>query len=321
MSTPVVRARTHLFAVAGAIAIAVGVASPLAVRQASAPTQRQPSPDGTALYATSCSSCHGTDGKGTSDGPTLLDEGPAAVDWVLRTGRMPLHAPGDQAVARSKPSYDRAQIDAIISYLRSLGMKGPAIPEVDLSGADIVNGGEIFSRNCASCHQAVAQGGAVNGGRDAPSLQSTDALTIAEVLRVGPGVMPNFSGFDRAQVADVSAWVTQVGQKPDDRGGAGIGHIGPIAEGLVIWLVIAVGALGALRWIGDKTPNQLGPGLTAMAVAPRPGTAERSTADPVSAAGIVDEKKSSTSRFGSWLVLLTLGGVLVVQWMRNWRNR
>ena len=40
---------------------------------------------------TGCASCHGVDGEGVEDrGPTLRTEGRAAVNFVLRTGRMPL---------------------------------------------------------------------------------------------------------------------------------------------------------------------------------------------------------------------------------------
>ena len=49
-----------------------------------------------ALYEANCSTCHGLDAAGTTNGPSLVTVGPAAVDFMLRTGRMPLANPGDQ---------------------------------------------------------------------------------------------------------------------------------------------------------------------------------------------------------------------------------
>lgn len=237
--------------------IAVCLAVPLLVAFVGSSTRsaarvQAADPDGAALYDAGCTSCHGDDGRGTDDGPSLLDEGPAAVDWVLRTGRMPLPDPDRQAIARDPARYDRAEIDAIIDHLTSLGMEGPAIPDVSPDDGDVARGGDLFRRNCAGCHQVLGQGGVVNAGRAAPSLQSVDATTIGEVLLVGPGVMPDFSEFSDQEVDDLAAYVLGVAQEPDDAGGLGIGHIGPVTEGFVAGLAL-VGAVLVLRWIGTRT--------------------------------------------------------------------
>jgi ubiquinol-cytochrome c reductase cytochrome c subunit len=239
----------------------VCLALPVLVGVSAAGTQPAPppgdagagSPDGAELYDTACTNCHGDDARGTERGPSLLDEGPAAVDWVLRTGRMPLFAVDHQAVPRDDRRYDRADIDAIIDHLRSLGMRGPDIPEVDVGSGDVGRGGELFRRDCAACHQVLGQGGVVNDGRDAPPLQTVDATTIGEALAIAPGVMPSFAHLDDQEVADVAAYVLRVAQEPDDAGGAGIGHIGPVAEGFVAGLVLAGVVLVVLRWIGTRT--------------------------------------------------------------------
>lgn len=44
--------------------------------------------EGKKLYAVGCSSCHGTSGQGSSDGPSLVGVGSAAVDFQVGTGRM-----------------------------------------------------------------------------------------------------------------------------------------------------------------------------------------------------------------------------------------
>jgi hypothetical protein len=55
-----------------------------------------------------------------------------------------------------------------------------------------------------------------------------------------------------AQLASVARFVLST-RSPDDRGGAGIGHVGPIPEGLVVWLVGMVAVLGAARLLGERT--------------------------------------------------------------------
>ena len=44
---------------------------------------------GRALFESSCSSCHGLDAQGTSQAPSLIGAGAAAVDFQMSTGRMP----------------------------------------------------------------------------------------------------------------------------------------------------------------------------------------------------------------------------------------
>ena len=48
---------------------------------------------GRAIYLQSCAACHGQQGQGTVDGPSLQSSGAAAADFMLRTGRMPLNRP------------------------------------------------------------------------------------------------------------------------------------------------------------------------------------------------------------------------------------
>src|SRR5712664_2121973 len=44
---------------------------------------------GHALFITSCSSCHGLNAQGTTQAPSLIGAGSAAVDFQMSTGRMP----------------------------------------------------------------------------------------------------------------------------------------------------------------------------------------------------------------------------------------
>ncbi|HEY7361185.1 MAG TPA: c-type cytochrome, partial [Streptosporangiaceae bacterium] len=60
---------------------------------ASAATPGGPSPadiaQGKAIFADTCSSCHGMNAQGSAAGPSLVGVGAAAVDFQMSTGRMP----------------------------------------------------------------------------------------------------------------------------------------------------------------------------------------------------------------------------------------
>lgn len=207
--------------------------------------------EGRQLYATACVTCHGEDAAGTDQGPSLLDEGPASVDFVLRTGRMPLPDPRLQPV-RGAVEFDEQEIAALIAYLRTMGVDQPEIPHPDPEAGDVARGGEVFRANCATCHQAAAAGGVLTGGRTVPSLAVSSPRDVAEAMLIGPGAMPRFSGFDAATVDDVSAYVRYL-QTSGDPGGAGIGRVGPFAEGLVAWAVGLAGLVLIARWIERGT--------------------------------------------------------------------
>lgn len=195
--------------------------------------------DGEQLFGVGCASCHGAAGEGAPNGPSLTAAGAAAADFYLRTGRMPFAGqPGDQA-QRKPPAYDDASIRALTAYVASLG-DGPPIPEAHPAGALLPRGNELYVANCAACHGATAHGGAVGGGNIAPALDAADALTIAEAMIIGPGQMPIFD----LPAEDRDAIVTYVEQlrAQADPGGLEIGGIGPVAEGLVAW-VVGIGAL------------------------------------------------------------------------------
>jgi ubiquinol-cytochrome c reductase cytochrome c subunit len=55
------------------------------------------------------------------------------------------------------------------------------------------------------------------------------------------------------QVADIVAYVAGPIQRPNNRGGLGLGGIGPVAEGFV-GLLIGVGGLMLVAfWLGDRS--------------------------------------------------------------------
>jgi ubiquinol-cytochrome c reductase cytochrome c subunit len=55
----------------------------------------------------------------------------------------------------------------------------------------------------------------------------------------------------QADLDDLAAYVGYTA-KPDDRGGWGIGNIGPVPEGMITWLLAAVALLGIARALGER---------------------------------------------------------------------
>lgn len=203
------------------------------------------------LFQNGCSTCHGVDGKGTKDAPSLIGVGAAAADFYLSSGRMPLGAPVAQA-PRKKVKYSKEQIAAITAYVASLG-PGPEIPAVDPKQGNLVEGQEVYANNCAACHNSQASGGALGRDYYAPRLFKPTATQIAEAVRVGPGAMPVFSS-DQLSDEQVNSLVKYIEHIRDNNthGGLHIGRVGPVTEGFVAWIV-GLGLLLALtRWIGTR---------------------------------------------------------------------
>lgn len=218
---------------------------------------RAPLDEGRRLYLESCSSCHGPDGEGGRlpggvEAPSLRGVGAASVDFFLSTGRMPLSDAKSQAL-RKPPAFDARQRAAIVAYVTSLAPGGPAIPDVDPDTASITRGADLFLTNCAACHNAAAVGGALSYGNFAPSLHPATPVEIAEAQRIGPGNMPVFGPetLSDAEVNDIVRYVTYL-HDPDDPGGAGLGHFGPIPEGFV-GLFFGLGTLLLfVAWVGTR---------------------------------------------------------------------
>jgi quinol---cytochrome-c reductase cytochrome c subunit len=207
---------------------------------------------GQELYQANCSTCHGLDALGTDNGPSLSEVGPASVDFMLSTGRMPLANPADQP-ERGEPKFSPAEIDALVAYVATLVPGGEPIPTVDTSQGDLVRGAALFLENCAGCHGAGASGDSVGGGQIAPSLTPPDPQQIAEAIRVGPGVMPRFGpeNLDQSDLDSLTRYLVWI-RSNGDEGGLQLGRVGAVAEGLVA-VVIGLGLLVlVLRLTGSK---------------------------------------------------------------------
>ncbi|WP_210587320.1 c-type cytochrome [Streptomyces sp. GESEQ-35] len=213
--------------------------------------------EGKKLYAVGCASCHGTGGQGTSDGPSLVGVGAAAVDFQVGTGRMPAQQPGAQ-VPKKKVIYSQAEIDQLAAYISSLGA-GPTVPteaEYGPEGADIAKGGELFRTNCAQCHNFTGKGGALTHGKFAPDLEGVDPKHVYEAMQTGPQNMPSFpdTTLSEQNKKDIIAYLDAVnGDDTESPGGLELGGLGPVSEGLFAW-VFGLGALIAVAvWVAART--------------------------------------------------------------------
>jgi ubiquinol-cytochrome c reductase cytochrome c subunit len=207
---------------------------------------------GRRLYEQRCASCHGLGGGGTGQGPPILGLGPAVYDFMLSTGRMPLDRPVAQA-PRNRPAFGPEEIRALTAYLTSLQPGGVPIPDVRPEQGDVAVGQRLHQLHCAACHGSTGNGGAV-GDSVAPGLHAATALQVAEAIRIGPGSMPVF-GAETLSQAELNSLVRYVLtlRDPVDRGGAGLGHVGPIVEGFVA-LLFGLGALVVVtRLIGERS--------------------------------------------------------------------
>ncbi|WP_115975168.1 c-type cytochrome [Streptomyces sp. 3212.3] len=214
--------------------------------------------EGKKLYQVGCASCHGTGGQGSSDGPSLVGVGAAAVDFQVGTGRMPAATSQGPQVTKKKNIYSQAQIDQLAAYISSLGA-GPAVPttnDYSPEGADIAKGGELFRTNCAQCHNFTGKGGALTHGKFAPSLEGVAPKHIYEAMQTGPQNMPSFPDTTLSQQnkKDIIAYLNAVNSdQTDNPGGLELGGLGPVSEGLFAW-IFGLGALIVLAvWVAART--------------------------------------------------------------------
>lgn len=225
------------------------------------------------LYEQSCSSCHGVALQGTAGtAPSLVDIGPGPVDFYLSTGRMPLSSPR-QEPQRTTPLFDRGQIDALIAFIAMFG--GPPVSTARPADGNLALGMQVFTTDCAGCHQIVGRGGLTIGAQ-VPNLSKSTAQEIAEAVRMGPYVMPHFDAqqIDQHQLDSLARYVLYT-RHPDDAGGWGIYNIGPIPEGMVAWFLGLASLLIVARLIGERS-YQPGRGRTGERPHPTPvGTGER----------------------------------------------
>jgi ubiquinol-cytochrome c reductase cytochrome c subunit len=210
---------------------------------------------GKQLYLQGCSTCHGLNLEGLT-GPSLVGVGSASVVFQVQSGRMPL-ANGSAQAPRKKVKYDRTQIDQLAAFIQSKG-GGPEAPSESqleaVKDGDLALGGDLFRTNCSSCHNFAGAGGALTRSKFAPPLAPADERVIWTAMQSGPENMPRFSDntLTPAEKADIVKYVRYITSESKDPGGAGLGHYGPIPEGLTIFLVGITLCILITLWIGAR---------------------------------------------------------------------
>jgi ubiquinol-cytochrome c reductase cytochrome c subunit len=209
--------------------------------------------EGRKLFLANCASCHGTNGEGAIGGPSVIGVGAASVDFQVGTGRMPGQASGPQLYKKPVQFTDE-QILAMAAYVASLA-PGPAIPPAEFLRTDgnVEHGGELFRINCAMCHSAAGAGGALTEGKFAPGLAGSTPKHIYEAMVTGPQNMPVFndSNLTPEDKVDIISYLNYIDTNPSV-GGFALGSIGPVAEGLFVW-IFGLGFIIAITvWLGAK---------------------------------------------------------------------
>ncbi len=210
--------------------------------------------EGEKLFLANCASCHGIGAVGTTDAPSLVGVGAAAVDFQVGTGRMPMAASGPQAEVKPV-QFTAEQVEALAAYVATLG-EGPGIPADEfLTGeGDVALGAELFRINCAMCHNVAGAGGALTEGKFAPDLKDVDPAHVYEAMVTGPQNMPVFNDLNITpeEKGDIIAYLEYLNDHPSP-GGLDLGGLGPVSEGLFVW-IFALGAIVAVTvWLTAKS--------------------------------------------------------------------
>lgn len=226
--------------------------------------------EGNDIYDVACITCHGANLQGVQDrGPSLVGIGAGAVYFQVHSGRMPMMS-NDAQAERKTPRYTEQQTLALAAYVAANG-GGPdivynedgSIAMEELRGAnyngqiqpeDVAKGSELFRMNCASCHNFTGQGGALSSGKYAPPLDPANEQEIYQAMLTGPQNMPKFS--DRQLTADekkdIIAYIKSAGETPSPAGWD-LGRLGPVAEGLAMWVIGITALCAAAMWMGSRS--------------------------------------------------------------------
>src|SRR6266516_1393078 len=144
----------------------------------------------------------------------------AARTVTARTAKAPRRDP--TCAERGPPPPTSSCRRAACPTPRPTGSRSPSALRV---------GGQLYLDNCAACHSAAGNGGALSVGRDAPTLHGATPVEAGEAVRTGPGNMPVFGPgtFTPQQVNSIVSYVEYL-KKPQDPGGFSLGLVGPITE-------------------------------------------------------------------------------------------
>jgi ubiquinol-cytochrome c reductase cytochrome c subunit len=210
--------------------------------------------EGKNLFLANCATCHGVQKVGDVEIPQLAGVGAAAVDFQVGTGRMPPAHVGGVQVPGAKPKFTQGQIDSLAAYIATFG-PGPAVPSARLTdgGGNLANGAELFRVNCAMCHNFAGSGGALTRGKYAPSLRNISGKHMYEAMSTGPESMPVFNdqNLSPTDKRDIISYLKHLDENKNP-GGLSLGNLGPVSEGMFVWIFGLGLMIGAAVWLGSK---------------------------------------------------------------------
>ncbi len=216
----------------GAVVLAIMLASyqPAAAQGSTA--------QGASVYRDNCAECHGDQGGGATEGPSLkglpaVSNAIPGVEDVVRNGLPDMDAFG------SKLSNE--EIQAVADYV---------VSEFATQG-DVPTGGEDYRLICAGCHGVTLRGGAlIYNDTNAPDITKSSPPVVVSAIRVGFGTMPAFStsSLSDTQVASIASYVDAL-QSTSHPGGIDLVFPGPVTEGFIA-IIFGLGtAVLAAVWV------------------------------------------------------------------------
>ncbi|MCG7254488.1 MULTISPECIES: cytochrome c [Corynebacterium] len=265
--------------VAGAAALTLGLSGAGLLASALAPNAQVANAErdeqamiqeGKDIYDVACITCHGANLQGVEDrGPSLIGTGEGAVYFQVNSGRMPMMS-NDAQAERKRPRYTESQALALAAYVAANGGGPELVYDKDgsvameslrgkdydgkIQAADVARGSELFRLNCASCHNFTGRGGSLSSGKYAPALDPANEQEIYQAMLTGPQNMPKFS--DRQLSADekrdIIAYIKSAKETPSP-GGYALGGLGPVSEGMAMWMIGVTLVAAAAIWIGSRS--------------------------------------------------------------------
>ncbi len=192
---------------------------------------------GGAIYAANCSGCHGPQGQGNIGPSQQADAFPSLVAGMVERGGI--------SMPRLGRGLTPQQIRAVAEFVAT------SIADPVARTATAASGGVIFRIYCSGCHGETGRGGALVAGKNAPSLARYPAAEAIAAMIYGRTNMPVFAdtALDVRQQAAVALYV-QTLERPTSPGGSGLGYVGPVSEGLMgyLGLAVLVAFAGWLSW-------------------------------------------------------------------------
>ncbi len=197
---------------------------------------------GRELYLRMCAVCHGPNGEGyrADEAPAIANRAflSIATDEMIRAAI----ADGRRGTTMSAWSnlrggpLNRADLDAVVAYLRSWGRRSPAPLDERPNRGDAARGTEIYARECARCHGDKGVGGPYEHIGEPQLLGMVTNGFLREVIRNGraPTAMPGFAAsLGDAGVEDLIALIRSWQATSPGAAGLPWAHAAPLPLGPV----------------------------------------------------------------------------------------